>query len=160
MTRPSADQDLLPDTIQARLHAHINHLAGKHDLVWHETLTERDSSVGCPDVQSFYTPPLVRERVYWEALHEIAHLVLGLATFAADGVTVCFENELRVWERTLACALISPSAPVWEELEMMALRMYPNQTPSPQVERGMKRLGPNRGASMRFNVDTDRQRCG
>jgi len=159
MTSPSPDQDLLPDSIQARLHAHINHLAGEHGLVWHETLTEHDSSFGCPDVRSFYTPPLVRERVYWEALHETAHFILGLPTFAADGVTVCFENELRVWEQALTCALISPSDPVWKELEFVALGMY-DQAPAPQVVREMQRLAPSPGAPMRFNVDTDRQRRG
>lgn len=82
---------------------------------------------------------------YLAAVHEVGHVALGgLPTYAADDVTVLFENEERVWVWTL----LQVTRPVSDSalgLIMACFWSYEGQRAAPDVlDRMRELLNPSR----------------
>ena len=119
--------------------AHVQRLCVEHDLCWVEDLDYWLASCS-DDGQSIHTPPLTSEMDYLAAVHEVGHFALGgLPTHAADGETVLFENEERVWLWTLEQLPQAPSESA-RALIYGCFRSYEGQMASPEIRERMKRL--------------------
>jgi hypothetical protein len=100
----------LGEADRVSLRQHIGEMCVEHGLSWVEDAPGWEHASGDPDTRTIYTAPIQNELDYLAALHEIGHFALPDApTYAADGETVIFENEERVWLWTLEHSRLSPS---------------------------------------------------
>jgi hypothetical protein len=97
----------------------------------------------------FVSPPIRHEFDYFVGLHEAGHHALGLPTYADDGETVNFSNELAVWKWVREKSLVEVSEPAWTWCRWCLMSHSDQRAPQDCVDE-MRALDPVPDAEMRW----------
>lgn len=131
----------LSEDRERELRGQVKVLVAEHGLEWDEVNRSWLCAEGDLSTRQFEAPLLDDDVAYWVTLHEIGHHVLGLPTFADDGVTVIFENEERAWVWALDMGRI-PLSNKGALAIQGSLMSHGEQVPPPELDRRMRNALP------------------